>query len=115
MLDIDFDGELSKEDIKEFLLKVLKMPELEVTQPRLERLFKLFDHFKRGHIHLEDFTRIYESQINIPSKSKSVSMAKSFDFNTNNDIFDWKANARQQIGLLLSKKYPNIRTSFDGN
>ena len=115
MLDIDFDGSISKEDIKEFLQTVLKVSELEITQPRLERVFKLFDHFKRGHIHLEDFTRIFETQMNITSNSKRVNMAKSFDFNNSSDILDWKANARQQIGLLLSKKYPSIRTSFDGN
>ena len=49
MVDIDFDGNISKEDIRQFLSRSLKM-EYEQTDPRLDRLFKLLDQYKRGYI-----------------------------------------------------------------
>ena len=27
--------------------------------------------------------------------------------------FDWKLNARQQLGLVLSRHFPSLKTSFD--
>lgn len=30
-----------------------------------------------------------------------------------NDIFEWKKNAKHQIGLFVSKTYPDTHTSFE--
>ena len=32
----------------------------------------------------------------------------------NDSSNDWKKSARQQIGLVLSKKFADIQTSFEG-
>lgn len=41
--DKDFDGEISKGDIKTFILDILKIEEKEVSEAKLNRLFKLMD------------------------------------------------------------------------
>lgn len=42
-VDRDFDGEISKNDIRMFLLEVLKMDVKELQVGRINRLFKLLD------------------------------------------------------------------------
>jgi Ca2+-binding EF-hand superfamily protein len=47
VLDRDFDGAISKRDLEGFVREVLKSDK-DVTQSRINRLFKLLDVFKRG-------------------------------------------------------------------
>ena len=42
-VDRDFDGEISKRDIRCFLVDILKVEEKELTAGRVNRLFKLLD------------------------------------------------------------------------
>lgn len=58
--DKDFDGEISKGDIKLFIIDILKVEDKLITEARLNRLFKLMDQFKRGRITLMDFRRFLE-------------------------------------------------------
>lgn len=43
LADFDFDGFLSQEDIKKFLIKFLQVKEQEIDNVKLSRLFKLCD------------------------------------------------------------------------
>ena len=43
VIDNDFDGFLSREDLSHFLKNVLNWPAKEVTSPVVDRLFKLMD------------------------------------------------------------------------
>ena len=61
--DKDYDGEISKGDIKTFMLDILKIEEKVVTEGKLNRLFKLMDQFKRGKITLMDFKRFLEEGV----------------------------------------------------
>lgn len=116
MVDFDFDATISKQDIKTFLEKVLKVED--ATQPRVDRLFKLMDQFKRGYIQLEDFKKIFDSLApkspthRISASASGISRPKRL---VDNDIADWQENAKQQIGLILSKKFSSAKESFDGN
>lgn len=132
MVDIDFDGNISKQDLKEFLIKVLKVTD-EVTDVRLDRLFKLQDQYKRGYIQRDDFKRIFDDSVmqqtsstysSTPTYSpsplkqspKRLTLARSTSVvnqRTTSSIFDWKLNAKQQIGLVLSKRFPNIGAAFE--
>lgn len=51
----------------------------------MQKLFKIFDTFKRGKVDLVDFNRIIK--------------------NNNNISNDWISDAKQQIGLGISRKY----------
>ena len=42
IMDSDFDSYIGKQDLKNFLLNVLKMSDDEITSPRIDRLFKFF-------------------------------------------------------------------------
>jgi Ca2+-binding EF-hand superfamily protein len=61
--DKDFDGEISKGDIRLFIVDMLKIEEKLITEARLNRLFKLMDQFKRGRITLMDFRRFLEEGV----------------------------------------------------
>ena len=87
--DRDFDGILSKKDLRESLESVLK---LENIQPsKIDRLYKLLDAFKRDSVQLADFKAIFED----------------------NRRPDWKNSAKQQIGLMLGKLYGNLVEAFE--
>jgi len=43
VIDRNYNGEVNKDDLRRFLLEILKIKEEEVTQGRLNRLFKLMD------------------------------------------------------------------------
>ena len=108
--DADFDGFISKKDLTSFLKDAIKIQADEVTSARVDRLFKLMDIFKRGKIQLTDFKRLifdYLHQANNPIISGGKELfGKS--------SFDWKVHARQQLGLVLSKLFPDLKTSFEG-
>lgn len=123
IIDVDFDGIVNKKDIKAFVLKLPRIEVSEVTDPQIDRLFKLLDRFKRGYVQAEDFFQIFEydsEEIESPKRSRNLSLSqtKSLDglsaqIETVNPGLDWKVNARQQVGLVLSKKFEDLRTSFD--
>lgn len=58
--DRDFDGEISKGDIRLFIRDIFKIEDKEITETKLNRLFKLMDQFKRGKITLMDFRRFID-------------------------------------------------------
>jgi len=60
VLDRDFDGIISKNDLDGFVREVLKCDK-EVTASRINRLFKLIDCFKRGQLQLIDIRRLLEN------------------------------------------------------
>ena len=53
-MDQDFDGEVNKTDLTNFLLNELKYYKNELTENKIERLYKLLDTYKRGSIQLSD-------------------------------------------------------------
>lgn len=43
VIDRNYNGEVNKDDLRRFLIEILRIKEEEVTQGRLNRLFKLMD------------------------------------------------------------------------
>jgi len=116
MVDIDFDGNISKQDLRHFLHNTLKINTEELHAVQIDRLFKLLDHFKRGSINLEDFSRIFDaspSEMDSTKKSQKGLKVHHRHKKSQPEMFGWKENAIQQIGLMLSKKFPDITSSFD--
>ena len=108
--DRDFDGFINKNDLRLFLIEVIKIQEKEITSPRIDRLFKLMDQFKRGCVQFLDFKRIFTENFNTANNLNISGFKKLFGTNT----FGWKINARQQIGLILSREFNTLLTSFEG-
>lgn len=48
--DKDFDGFISQDDLKKGLLNNLVVPEHEIKDTKIERLYRLLDSFKTGKI-----------------------------------------------------------------
>lgn len=48
--DLDFDGFISKADLKSGLISILKVREEEILPTKLDRLFKLLDFYKTNSI-----------------------------------------------------------------
>ena len=55
--DRDFDGQLSKEDLRWSLINILQVRAALVVPTKLDRLFSLLDFYKCGRIQLSDFQR----------------------------------------------------------
>lgn len=89
--DSDFDGVISKEDLKKALMTVLKMQDKDCRSSKMDRLYKLMDTFKRNTIQLSDFKLLFEENINP----------------------NWKVSSKQQLGLFISKNYPNLKQAFE--
>lgn len=89
--DRDFDGVISKSDLRESLKALLNISELELPSSKLDRLYKLLDCCKRDSVQLADFKAVIEHPV----------------------APQWKQSARQQLGLLLSRSFPDISTSFE--
>lgn len=118
---MDFDGNISKQDLKNFLTNVMRMSSNEANDPLIDRTFKLLDRYKRGYIQSEDFKAIFEDAAPPENSNRSLlspsSSLKGLSVTSSprnlNWSLDWKANARQQIGLVLSKKFPDISKAFE--
>jgi len=107
IIDIDFDGKISKKDLTSFLKDVLKIPSTEITTSRIGRLFKLMDIFKRNSIQLSEFKKLIYEDLNNSTITRETQSQGFSNFN-------WKLHGRQQIGLVLSKQFDNLRQSFEG-
>ena len=111
VMDSDFDGFLSKDDLSRFLKEVITLSGEGITSQRVDRLFKLLDVFKRGTIQFNDIKRFFEEDMDYENNS-SISGGKKL---VGRSTFDWRLHAKQQIGLILSKKYSSLSKSFEGN
>jgi hypothetical protein len=93
-----------------FVKDVIKVQADEVTSPRIDRLFKLMDIFKRGRIQLSDFKRIIFDDL-VHANNPVISGGKEL---FGKSSFDWKVHAKQQLGLVLSKTFGDLTSSFEG-
>lgn len=87
-----------------------------IVDIHLDRLFRLLDFFKTGKIQPSDFRRVLQGGLNPYTKSQGQSEALSKTLGgtfMNTSTFDWKFGCIQQIGLVISRKYPNgLKDSF---
>lgn len=95
--DQDFDGYVSKIDLKKSIETLLGIPSEEIVVTKVDRLFRLMDFFKQGSIQLSDFQRLlgggnpYSStQINGVSQKMSRSMGGALG---STSTFNWKFSA----------------------
>ena len=89
--DRDFDGKVTKKDLNNALTGLLKYEAKEVTDLRLDRLFKLLDTYKRNRVQLADFCALFQDG------------ASS----------DWLSSALQQLGLHFSSIDPDLKVSYN--
>lgn len=115
--DKDFDGLISKEDMKKSLIEYLRVPAEEIIDPRLDRLFRILSYYKTDKIQLTDFDRLlndvspYVNSATGKTDTKfSSTMGGGF---AQTSTHDWKLAAIQQIGLVISHKYSTLEDSFD--
>lgn len=98
--DRDFDGFIDIEDLKWVLINIVKCGDKSsIKSSQLERLFKLLDFHKDGYIQKCDLQRLMENENPYLTTGKSLNTK----FMVGSDTFDWKNNAIQQIGIVLSK------------
>ncbi|EGR32182.1 hypothetical protein IMG5_093060 [Ichthyophthirius multifiliis] len=109
VLDRKFEGKITIEDLEVFLKECMKIKNEDLTQGILNRLFKLMDQFKNGRITLMDWKRFLLEDFK-HGMNQSVMGHKKID---NFSSFDWKLNAKQQLGLVLTRRFRNLVQSFD--
>lgn len=107
--DADFDGSVSRKDLNHFVREALRVPSEEVNATRIERLFKLIDVFKRNSLQLSDFKRLIQDDFE-KGNNAVVSGGKQL---MGTSTFNWKVHARQQLGLVLSKDFADLKASFE--
>jgi Ca2+-binding EF-hand superfamily protein len=61
-LDRDFDGIISKNDLRHGLITILQFEEKEVLDLRIDRLYKLLDTYKRNSVQISDFKALFEEE-----------------------------------------------------
>lgn len=108
IIDSDFDQAIGKNDLRYFLQNVLFIPVEEITSVRIDRLFNLIDQYKKGKIGYEDFRRILTDDFH-PTDNLSLTGGMPI----NKHSFDWRLNARQKMGLYISRRFKTIDSSFD--
>lgn len=84
LIDKDNDGYLSQKDIHDFLIEKLKYQERELGMVRIQKMMKVMDAYKNGRITFIDWLHLINRNSN------------------------WLADARQQIGIILSKNYTSL-------
>ena len=56
--DKDFDGFISKSDLKDSLIEIIEVDPSTIHTTKLDRLFRLMDFFKTGMVQVSDFQRL---------------------------------------------------------
>lgn len=69
--DQDFNGLISKQDMKQSLIQYLDIKPEDITDIKLDRLFRLLSFYKTNEIQTSDFERLLRDQNPYLSASKS--------------------------------------------
>jgi len=69
----------------------------------------VLDQYKRGWLALEDWQRVFCEDF-AAGMNRVVMGGQAID---NYSSFDWKLNAKQQIGLALSRRFSSLAKSFE--
>ena len=92
--DKDFDGFISKVDLKDSLTDILEINPKTVIPTKLDRLFRLMDFFKTGLVQVSDFQRLMsdtnpyaETHVSGVSNNMNRSLGGGLQ---NTSTFDWK-------------------------
>lgn len=89
LVDRDGDSYISETDLHDFLIEKIKYQPRELSHVRLQKFLKVMDGFKRGKVDETDWERVLgEGKI------------------------DWVADARQQIGIVISRQYGSLNEAF---
>lgn len=97
-MDQDFDGQVNKADLQGFLLKILKIPQDQLTNTNLDRLYKLLDFSKKGFVFKSDLARVL--------------LAFPAGDNDNNGL-SWLNSIKQQFAIVLSRNFTDIKQGFE--
>ena len=62
-MDADFDGIITKPDLKKFLLSTIEISESQLPEVTIDRVYKLLDIYKRGFILKNDLKKILNDDI----------------------------------------------------
>lgn len=113
--DRDFDGFVSKEDLRNSLSEILEINPATVQPTKLDRLYRLLDFFKTGLIQMSDFQRLVNDENPYTTTGAATRMATSKTLGGLHKVstFDWKFGAIQQMGLHLSKYFASLDESFE--
>lgn len=114
--DKDFDGLISKKDMKASLKEFIAIKPEDITDMKLDRLFKLMSFFKTEMIQQSDFVRIISNEnpyLTTAKEKINQSFKNSMGGGLSNvSTHDWKFAAIQQIGLVISDKFSTVEQSF---
>ena len=89
-VDKNYNGEIKEKDLEVFLIEMVKVKEDEITQGKINRLYKLLDQYKRGRVKIDDFRRFLTEDYSI-GQNKIIMGHKNIE---NYSSFDWKLNAK---------------------
>ncbi|CDW87512.1 ef hand family protein [Stylonychia lemnae] len=129
IIDQDFDGNISIEDLKGFLLQVMKLENEDIQNTKLNRLYKILDISKTDKIFPSDFEGVYSSILQLQTNARDENgktttfrsrilqnqqsalnkSQKQDDLNT----FNWQIGCIYQIGKFISEKYSTLQESFE--
>jgi len=116
--DIDFDGKVSSSDMKHALVSIVGIKAREVTQLRLDRLMKLLSFFKTDTLQPSDFERLLTRENPYEKAEAPIDATQNFKKSLGGalpgtDLHNWKLQAIQQIGQVISRKFAFIEDSFE--
>ena len=85
---------------------MLELKPEDISDHQMDRLFKCFDIFKRNRIQLIDFkTVLSDEKMNMTVGGNKKKFAKRNQ--------DWKVNAKQQLGIYISKNQESLEKNFE--
>ena len=95
--DKDFDGFVSKDDLRHSLSEILEINPAMVQPTKLDRLYRLLDFFKTGLIQMSDFQRLVndENPYATTGTVGRMSVSKTLGGLHKVSTFDWKFGAIQ--------------------
>lgn len=95
--DKDFDGFVSKDDLRHSLSEILEINPALVQPTKLDRLYRLLDFFKTGLIQMSDFQRLVNDENPYASTGTvgRMSVSKTLGGLHKVSTFDWKFGAIQ--------------------
>lgn len=114
MLDQNFDGVITLEDLQFFLRDTMKL-DLKEYRQKVERLFKVLDLNKGGRIYQVDFEKVFSEAFESKGEEKPV-RARSVHQRMKSAggyVIRWQESCRDQIARYLRDNYASVEESFN--
>lgn len=101
LFDYDFDGQVSKPDLRKALVKLVQINPRDLTKQRIDKLFEILCHSRMPNLQPSDFERLLygQNECNIDRVARIIGQRMGQRFNSLEEAFKAAGKGKSKVNL----------------